>query len=113
MDLCVEDSSKCYMNNYMAWCFNMQDLVLEKTNMSKDEFTKYWSEQVSKSYNLDYDSVYAIYDRDNDVHDTEMKTRAIWKYGSAKGVSGTPTAWINGVKLDEFPADTKAWIDLL
>ena len=113
MDLCVEDSSKCYMNNYMAWCFNMQDLVLEKTNMSKDEFIKYWSEQVSKSYNLDYDSVYAIYDRDNDVHDTEMKTRAIWKYGSAKGVSGTPTAWINGVKLDEFPADTKAWIDLL
>ena len=53
MDLCVEDSSNCLMNDYMAWCFEVQDTVLGLTDMSKDEFTKYWSEQVSKKFALD------------------------------------------------------------
>ena len=51
MDKCIEDESKCYgpfsaswMNNYMAWCFNMQPLVLEKTDMSKNDFEKYWAD---------------------------------------------------------------------
>jgi len=42
-----------------------------------------------------------------------MNTRYIWKYGAAKGVSGTPTAFINGVKLDQFPDSTEAWLDTI
>ena len=74
--------------------------------MSKDEFVPYWAKQVSNELDFDYDTILGLFDRQNDVHDTEMKTRAIWKYGSAKGVSATPTAFINGVKLDSFPAST-------
>mmetsp|Transcript_28291 Transcript_28291/g.37762 ORF Transcript_28291/g.37762 Transcript_28291/m.37762 type:complete len:104 (+) Transcript_28291:412-723(+) len=81
--------------------------------MSKDDFVPYWSKQVSDRFNLDFDAVAGIYDRDSDKHKTEDKTRAIWKYGSAKGVSGTPTAYVNGVKLDSFPSSTEDWLDLL
>ena len=101
------------MNDYMAFCFEQQDNVLGKTDMSKDDFVPYWSKTVSDKLGLEYKDVLAIYDRANDVHNTEMNTRAIWKYGSAKGVSGTPIAFINGVKLDSFPGSTDAWVDLI
>ena len=81
--------------------------------MSKNDFIPFWSKKISKDFGLDEKDVKAIYDRANDVHNTEMNTRAIWKYGSAKGVSGTPMAYINGVKLDSFPSSTEAWVDLL
>ena len=87
--------------------------MLALTDMSKDDFVPYWSQKVSDQFKLDYEGVLGIYDRDSDVHDTEMKTRTIWKYGAAKGVSGTPIAFINGVKLDSFPASKEDWIDTL
>ena len=97
------------MNEYMEFCFEQQDNVLGKTDMSKDDFIPYWSKTVSDKLGLDYKSVLAIYNRSNDVHNTEMNTRAIWKYGSAKGVSSTPTAFINGVKLDNSSGSQGAW----
>ena len=81
--------------------------------MSMDDFIPYWTKMVSDEFGLDYDSLLAIYDRPNDVHKTEDKTRAIWKYGAYKGVAGTPYAYINGVKLDHFPESADAWDQLL
>ena len=83
------------------------------SNFSKEEFIPYWAKAVSDKFGLDYEGLLGIYDRPNDVHDTEDKTRQIWKYGAAKGVSGTPTAFINGVKLDSFPASADDWISTL
>ena len=102
LDLCSEGTA-CLLNEYLEYSFEQQDTVLSLSDMSKDEFIPYWSKQVSDEFGLDYDSLLAIYDRPNDVHKTEDKTRAIWKYGAARGVSGTPTAFINGVKLDSQP----------
>lgn len=42
-----------------------------------------------------------------------MNTHAIWKYGAARGVTETPTVFINGVKLDEVPDCTEAWLYIL
>lgn len=98
------------MNQYLDIGFQYQDTVLGKDDMSKEEFIPYWSKIVSDELSLDYDTMLGIYDRENDKHNTEDKTRAIWKYGSAKGVSGTPTAFVNGVKLDSFPATVDEWI---
>ena len=42
-----------------------------------------------------------------------MNTRAMWKYNCGKGVSGTPTAYINGVMLDEVPLNSEDWLTLL
>ena len=45
--------------------------------------------------------------------DTEWDTRVLWKNNAFKGVSGTPAAFVNGVKLDSFPGSTAEWIALL
>ena len=112
LDNC-DETKQCLMNEYLNLGFAQQDVVLSKTDMSKKAFIPYWSKIVSDSLGLDYNTVLGLYDRDNDVHNTEMKTRDIWKYGSAKGVSGTPTAFINGVKLDSFPSTVEEWMDIL
>ena len=101
------------MNEYLDYGFAMQDTVLAKSMMGKDEFIPYWSQLVSDKMGLDYDTLMGLYDRPNDAHNSEDGTRAIWKYGAAKGVSGTPTAFINGVKLDSFPASVDDWLDTL
>ena len=101
------------MNEYQSFGLEQQDQVLSMTDVSKDDFIPYWSKAVSDALGLDYDALLAIYDRPTDVHNTEMKTRYIWKYGAAKGVSGTPVAFINGVMLDSFPASAEEWISTL
>jgi len=101
------------LNEYMEFCFEQQPTVLSLTNMSKNDFVVYWSQQVSIQFGLESSKILAIYDRDSDVHNTEEKTRAIWKYGAAKGVSGTPLAYVNGVQLDTFPTTSTELVDLL
>ena len=37
----------------------------------------------------------------------------MWKYACSKGVSGTPVAFVNGVKLDSTPFTVEGWMDVL
>ena len=37
----------------------------------------------------------------------------MWKYTCAKTVSGTPTVFINGVKLDSAPQTVSKWLSVL
>ena len=39
--------------------------------------------------------------------------RTLWKYGTAKGVNGTPAAFVNGVKLDNVPMTVDGWLKIL
>ena len=36
----------------------------------------------------------------------------MWKFSASSGVSGTPTAFVNGVMLEEFPGSADDWKDL-
>ena len=37
----------------------------------------------------------------------------MWKYAASKSVSGTPTAFVNEVKVDSMPGSVRAWLKLL
>ena len=37
----------------------------------------------------------------------------MWKYATAVTTSGTPTAFINGVKLDSNPSTVDGWMEIL
>jgi hypothetical protein len=37
----------------------------------------------------------------------------MWKYAAAKGVSGTPFAFVNGIKLEGFPGSAAEWTTIL
>ena len=68
---------------------------------------------VAKEFGFDVATIELCYDRKRDPHDTEDKLRQMWKYGTGKGVSGAPVAFVNGVKLDSFPATVDDWMNML
>ena len=49
----------------------------------------------------------------SDKHNSDDRTRATWKYAVALGMSGTPSATVNGVKLDNYPSSADDWKSLL
>ena len=69
---------------------------------------------VAARFNLDQATLASLYTYDDyNVYMTNMNTRAMWKYAASKTVSGTPTAFINGVKVDDLPGSVTSWINLL
>mmetsp|Transcript_36213 Transcript_36213/g.35153 ORF Transcript_36213/g.35153 Transcript_36213/m.35153 type:complete len:80 (-) Transcript_36213:21-260(-) len=53
------------------------------------------------------------YDKETEVHDSENRTRLMFKYSLTKGVSGTPTVFVNDVMLDSLPFRADGWYTLL
>ena len=49
----------------------------------------------------------------DDKYESNWETRVFWKYAASKGVSGTPTAFINGVMLDNLPSTVDEWLGVL
>ena len=113
IDQCMADSNKCMMDKYKDYAFKWQPKILAGDTWSKDAFTKAWSAEVAKEFGLPEDEVALCYDRAKDPHNTEGKMREMWKYATASIVTGTPTAFLNGVKLDSTPWSVKDWMALL
>jgi hypothetical protein len=42
-----------------------------------------------------------------------MRVRYMWKYAAARTVTGTPTAIVNGVIIQNYPVDGNDWLKLL
>ena len=49
----------------------------------------------------------------NDRFDSDWRTRENFKYSSSVGISGTPSAIVNGVKVDSIPYDVDGLKDFL
>ena len=75
---------------------------------SLNDFVTWWADQVATELGLVASDVEAAFSRDND-----LKLRTMIKYGWSKGVFGTPTAFVNGVMLDDAPFTVDGWLDLL
>jgi len=80
--------------------------------MSQQDFINQWCAQVSLIFGLEYRTCTGLYKPD-DQYNTNMNTRAMWKFASNKGVSGTPTAYLNGVRLENMPGTVDDWLQLL
>ena len=100
-------------DEYKDYCWEMQDQVLSWDTLSKQQFIERWTGLVAAEFNLVQSDLEAIYDRDNDIHDTEDKLRMMWKYSTALSVSGAPIAFVNGVKLIQNPSAVESWLSLL
>merc|ERR1719273_1709141 len=101
------------MDKYMAYSFDQQTTVLGEVSISKDAFIKQWTAQVADAFDLKQEDLELCYDRSNDKHNTEGKLREMWKYATSNTVHGTPTALINGVKLDSNPSTVDGWLEVL
>ena len=109
--MCTE-KSVCQMNEYKDYAFDQQDYILSLTDTSQKKFIDLWSNQVAFKFDSSASDLANIYST-NDTYNTNTNTRVFWKYAVSKNVSGTPTAFVNGVKLDTMPATVDEWIELL
>lgn len=72
-----------------------------------------WTKQVADNFKWNQADLLALYSRDTDKHNSEMRTRYMYKYNSHHHVSGTPFAFVNGILLQSFPETAKDWMDML
>ena len=88
------------MDAYKDYCFTQLDAVLAETDVSQDDFITQWTAQVATQFNLDPTVLASLYTTaDYATYDSNWNTRVFWKYAASKRVTGTPTAFINGVML--------------
>jgi hypothetical protein len=64
---------------------------------------------VAQTFNLDKNELLTVYNSTADTHNSEMRTRYMWKYATSRGTSATPTAYVNGVQIQNWPEDQLAW----
>ena len=112
MDICKGDQSSCLMNAYKDFCYQEIDSNLDMTDVSTDDFITYWTGKVADQFDLDQNELLSPYSN-NDKYNSNESVRSFWKYAAAKTVSGTPTVYINGVKLDNIPYSTRSWVSVL
>lgn len=62
---------------------------------------------------LDVNELRSVYNYDTDTHNSEYRTRYMWKYTAARSVGGTPSAFVNGVKLLTVPTKGEDWLRLV
>ena len=109
MDLCIADSTKCFSSDYRDFCYEQLDSVLSMTDTSKNDFITYWSSLVATEFGLEASDIEASYSDGK----TDSDLRDLWKYAAGKGVHATPTAFANGVYLDNVPFSVLGWMRLL
>ena len=82
------------------------------TDTSQNAFEAWWAKEVAAEFSLDEADVASCYS-DNDPYQTDSTLRTLWKYATGKSVNSTPTAFVNGVKLDSVPGTVDEWLTVL
>lgn len=113
LDECKANKDKCIFEQYMQYCWAHQADVLDAKNTSQDDLINQWTKQISENFNLPVQDLKDLFDPNTDKHDSEMRTRELYKYNTHHGVSGTPFAFVNGILLESFPNTAQDWMDML
>ena len=109
-DLCEEDALNCdKFQTYADYCWEHMWDVLGATDKSQDDFVKDWSKQTAELLELEEADVLRLYDKKNDLHDTNNRVRQMFKVSSQMGVANTPTVFLNNVKLTSIPSTIDEW----
>ena len=68
---------------------------------------------VSTAFGWNATDLIKLYDWGTDTHNSEMRTRYMWKYSASQGVSATPSLAVNGIQVQEPPFDANSMLKLL
>lgn len=113
LDQCTFGPHPCQFLDYMHYCFTNQDALLNGKDKSENELIQTWTAQVSAALNIPIAELQAVYNNAQDTHNSEMRTREMYKYNSHHHVSGTPFGFVNGILLENFPEKADDWMTVL
>ena len=77
--------------------------MLNAYKTSLNSFIFEWSSKIAGRFDLPVSDVLDIYDDEEDKHNSEMRTRYMFKWRTFSHQSGTPFAYVNGIRLEHFP----------
>lgn len=84
------------------------------TNVGQSEFITKWTTMVAQEFGLSQPTLQNLYYHGwDEPFMVDSSTRDFYKFASSNGVSGTPTAFLQGVMLDSVPSSVNAWLFLL
>ena len=102
------------MDAYAEFSWKDLETILADKTTSENEFMTAWGTKVAAAFpGVSADDVANVINSSKDKYQSDYRTRENFKYGSSVGVSGTPSAIINGVKLDEVPMSAEDWKALI
>lgn len=104
---------KCQFIDYMTYCFANQDAILGAKDTSMNGIILSWTNQVAEALGLTQAELLTVYNSAYDTHDSEWRTRLMYKWNSHHHVSGTPFGFVNGVLLENFPETADEWMQVL
>ena len=72
-----------------------------------------WTKNVAAAFSLNQADLLNVYSPAKDTHDSEWRTRVMYKYNTHHHASGTPFGYVNGILIEEYPATANEWMDML
>lgn len=105
--------TKCQMMDYLQFCFQNQDSILGAKAVSQNAIINLWTNQVGSGLNIPQADLLACYKSAYDQHNSETRTRQMYKWNVHHEVSGTPFGYVNGILLENFPEKAADWMTML
>jgi hypothetical protein len=113
LDNCEFGPRPCQFLQYQNFCFQNQDIILDGKDVSANALTLQWTNAVSAALNIPQAELLTVYNNAYDTHNSEMRTREMYKWNTHHHNSGTPFGYVNGVLLENFPEKAADWMDVL
>ena len=89
------------------------DTILNSYDTSNDDFIYLWASQIATKFSYPVQEIVDVYSADYDTHNSEMRTRYMFKWNTFRRQTGTPFAYVNGVQLETFPEKAEDWMEIL
>ena len=115
IDKCLAANNvNCKYKEYVNYTLETRDEFLYFTNTTYDALTSWWIGKVNSKFGWSYQDMIQVYNRSAvDAHNSEARARYMWKYAADQGVFATPTAFVNGVRVQNTPFTPQDWYKLL
>ena len=98
LDNCDYGPRPCILYDYIEFCFaNQQDVLSEYYNTPMTGFILQWATKVSGKFSIPVKEILDVYDDELDTHNSEMRTRYMFKWRTFNHYAGVPYAFVNGV----------------
>ena len=113
LDNCEVGPHPCIMEQYMEFAFLHMTDLLDSYNKTQDDLIFTWASEVAMEFGLPVKEIIDVYSPYSDTHNSEMRTRQMFKLNTANHVSGTPFGFVNGILLETFPHTAEDWMVVL
>ena len=80
LDTCEVNPNSCIFMGYMELCFERMEYILKQYETSLNAFILEWTSLVATTFNLEVQNLLNLFDDDLDKHNSEMRTRYMFKW---------------------------------